>query len=130
MGILASSTFILIRTVLRVLHFSLLLLFVYLFQPVKLGNLFRLVLGAPYWAFTNSGFFFNCDHNYHYTRTIYMELGHYHLFNMRFYYLPVKPTLQSRRLMAWGQLNITCWTTADPFNNFSLQESTPWQFSA
>ena len=66
-------------------------------------------------------------------RTIYMELGHYHLFNMSFYYLPVKPTLQNRRLMAWGQLNITCWTTAepmthdtcwttaDPFNKFSLQ---------
>ena len=66
-------------------------------------------------------------------RTIYMELGHYHLFNMSFYYLPVKPTLQNRRLMPWGQLNITCrttaepmthdtcWTTADPFNKFSLQ---------
>ena len=50
-------------------------------------------------------------------RTIYMELGHYHLFNMRFYYLAVKPTIQSRRLMAWSQLNITCWTTADPMTH-------------
>ena len=46
-----------------------------------------------------------------------MELGHYHLFNMSFYYLPVKPTLQNRRLMAWGQLNITCWTTAEPMTH-------------
>ena len=53
---LASNTFILIRTGLRLLHFSLLLLFVYLFQPRKLWNLFRLVLGAPHSACTNSGF--------------------------------------------------------------------------
>ena len=81
-----------------------------------------------------SGCFFNCNQNYYYMRTIYMELGDFQLFNMRFYYLSVKPsTLQSRRLMAWGQLNITCWTTADPlthdpcwttadpFNKFSLR---------
>ena len=91
---LASSTFILIRNVLRLLHFSLLLLFVYLFQPGKLWNLFRLALGAPHCACTNSGFSLLEFATIIISICVPFTWNLVIIINMRFYYLPVKPNLQ------------------------------------